>query len=102
MENGTKGKRKRQTSVCFLQMENRKQKFVFLSQQTISGNRRLLFQQTCPSMSMRIYETLLILRDMRPRRIYGISLRFRRKGLVFSDVLTKKGSQDIVLYFTFH
>ncbi len=27
-----------------------KQKFVFLCRQTINGNRRLLCQQTCPSM----------------------------------------------------
>jgi hypothetical protein len=27
-----------------------KRKFVFLGQQTINGNQRLLFQQTCPSM----------------------------------------------------
>jgi hypothetical protein len=50
------------TSVCFLQPEkgkgklrlfssngNGKWKFVFLGQQTINGNRRLLFQQMCPS-----------------------------------------------------
>jgi hypothetical protein len=29
---------------------NGKRKFVFFGRQTISGNRRLLFQQTCPSM----------------------------------------------------
>jgi hypothetical protein len=29
---------------------NGKLKFVFLGQQTITGNQRLLFQQTCPSM----------------------------------------------------
>jgi hypothetical protein len=28
----------------------RKRKFVFLGQQTMNGNRRLLFQQTCSSM----------------------------------------------------
>jgi hypothetical protein len=29
---------------------NGKRMFVFLGRQTINGNRRLLFQQTCPSM----------------------------------------------------
>ncbi len=31
-------------------MEKGKQKFVFLGQQTINGNQRLLFQKMCPSM----------------------------------------------------
>jgi hypothetical protein len=42
------GKQKRHTSVFVLC--RRKTKFVFLGWQTINGNRRLLFQQTCPSM----------------------------------------------------
>jgi hypothetical protein len=37
-----------QTSVCLLKNGNGKQKFVFLGRQMINGNRRLLFQQTCP------------------------------------------------------
>ncbi len=45
-----KGKQKWQTSVWFAENGNEKQNFVFLGQQTINGNRRLLFQQTCPSM----------------------------------------------------
>ncbi len=52
------GKNKWQTSVCFLPRENRIWKFVFLSRQMINGNRRLLFQETCPSM--------LILQPMPP------------------------------------
>ncbi len=31
---------------------NGKRKFVFLGRQTISNNRRLLYQQSCPSMSI--------------------------------------------------
>ncbi len=50
MVNGTNGKKKQQTSVCFLQMENSRWKFVFFGRQTINGNRRLLFRQICPSM----------------------------------------------------
>jgi hypothetical protein len=38
-------RRKMATSVCLLQ-----RKFVFLGQQTINCNQRLLSQQTCPSM----------------------------------------------------
>jgi hypothetical protein len=54
LENGTNVKRKWQTSVCFLQTENRKQKFVFLNRKTKSSNRHLLFQQTCLSMTISI------------------------------------------------
>ncbi len=36
-------------SICFLQTENIKLEFVFLNWQMINRNRRLLFQQTCPS-----------------------------------------------------
>jgi hypothetical protein len=39
---------------------NRKLKFVFLGQQTISGNRRLLFPQTCPSLTKAIHSVILI------------------------------------------
>jgi hypothetical protein len=77
MENETNGKEKllfvcckwkteTQTSVCLLQKENgnsklpflsckRKQKFVFLGLQSINGNRRLLFQQMCPSMHLHLF-----------------------------------------------
>jgi hypothetical protein len=46
----TKGKR--QTSICLLQMETENWKFVFIGRQTINSNRRLLFQQTCPSLEI--------------------------------------------------
>jgi hypothetical protein len=60
-ENRTNGKRQLPFVCCKREMEmtdfrlfaangNRKWKFVFLFRQTINGNRRLLFQQTCPSM----------------------------------------------------
>ncbi len=52
---GKRNKLKTATPVCSLQMENRKQKFVFFSRQMINSNRRLLFQQTCPSMQYSIY-----------------------------------------------
>ncbi len=42
--------RKTKTANFRLFFANRKRKFVFLGRQTINGNRRLLFQQTCPSM----------------------------------------------------
>jgi hypothetical protein len=57
MENGNfrlfaaNGKRKRQTSVRLLQM--RTEKVDFLGGQTINSNRRLLFQQSCPSVVKR-------------------------------------------------
>ncbi len=48
IENGTK--RKRQLPCVFC--KQKKRKFVFLGGQTINSNRRLLFQQMCPSMAM--------------------------------------------------
>ncbi len=39
---------------CIQYMETGKRKFVFLGLQTINGNRRLLCQQTCPSMHIYI------------------------------------------------
>jgi hypothetical protein len=36
--------------ICMENGTNGKCKFVFLGRQTIYGNRRLLFQQMCPSM----------------------------------------------------
>ncbi len=55
--------REKATTVCLLKIENgsgkllflcrkqkRKKKVVFLSRQMINGDRRLLFQRTCPSM----------------------------------------------------
>jgi hypothetical protein len=48
-----KGKRKWQTSVCFLQSGNRKGKIFFLGQQMRNGKRQLLFQQMWPSMLLR-------------------------------------------------
>jgi hypothetical protein len=45
MENGTNGKQNFR-----LFAEEKKWKFVFLGRQTINGNGRLLFQQTCLSM----------------------------------------------------
>ncbi len=41
------------TSVCSLQTEDRKNKFVFLCRQMINSNGRLLFQQMCPSVLKR-------------------------------------------------
>ncbi len=66
IESGSK--RKAPTSVCFLQMENGNGKLLFVcckqkwkmdicfpwsanGRQTIYGKRRMLFQQTCPSMA---------------------------------------------------
>jgi hypothetical protein len=45
-------KRKTEAAIfgLFAANGNGKRKFVFLGRQTINGNRRLLFQQTCPSM----------------------------------------------------
>jgi hypothetical protein len=45
-------KRKTETANfhLFAANENGKRRFVILGRQTINGNRRLLFQQTCPSM----------------------------------------------------
>jgi hypothetical protein len=43
------GKQKRQTSVRLLQMRTENE-VDFLGGQTINSNRRLLFQQTCPSV----------------------------------------------------
>jgi hypothetical protein len=37
----------------FATNEKGKRKFVFLGRQTMNGNQRLLFQQTCPSTSQR-------------------------------------------------
>ncbi len=55
------GKRKRQTSICLLQTEteNGSQKFFFLGRQKINSNRRLLFQQTCPSI-LTIFTNILV------------------------------------------
>jgi hypothetical protein len=60
-ENGTNGKQqlpfvfcKRKAGISnfslFAAIRNRKLIFVFLGRQAINGNRRLLLQQTCPSM----------------------------------------------------
>jgi hypothetical protein len=68
-ENVTSGKRqlpfvfcKRKTETANLRFVaanvNGKQKFVFLGRQTINGNRRLLFQITCPSMLVGILQSL--------------------------------------------
>jgi hypothetical protein len=45
-----KQKKEMANSCLFAANGNGKRKFVFLSRQTINGNRRLVFQQTCPSM----------------------------------------------------
>ncbi len=46
-----------------LHTESRKRKFVFLGRETINGNRRLLKQQTCPSMSIGTYQIRIIFPD---------------------------------------
>ncbi len=50
------GKRKTEMGnfLLFAAYGNEKQKFVFLGQQTLNDNRRLLFQQTCPSMNIKV------------------------------------------------
>jgi hypothetical protein len=45
-------KQRRQPSLCLLQRENKKMDICFLGRQAIIGNRRLLFRQTCLSMSL--------------------------------------------------
>ncbi len=50
------GKQKWKTSVCLLQTET----IIFLGRWTISGNRRLLFLQTCPSMTIFLLSLVVI------------------------------------------
>ncbi len=51
---GCKQKMETENFRLFAENRNIKGKFVFLGRQTMNGNRRLLFQQTCPSMPLSI------------------------------------------------
>ncbi len=53
---GKRNLREMATSVCLRKGKNGNCKlpFVFLSRQTINGNRLVLFQQTCPSIFFRV------------------------------------------------
>ncbi len=63
MENGTNGKRQFLFISC-----KQKWKFIFLGRQMFNGNRRLLFQKTCPSMNFPMVKAIVAMKVSSSRR----------------------------------
>jgi hypothetical protein len=81
-------------------MENGKWKVVFLGRQTINGNRRLLFQKTCPSMLLSNRETYL-LSELRCSFLPKTFFPYDHEAFSFSyhEKLGHTAARDIFLFF---
>ncbi len=71
----------------FAPNENVKRKFVFLGRQTINSDWRLLFQQTCPSMSMALNSSVCSLK----KTLFSEQFRF------YTKYITRSYKQNAVL-----
>jgi hypothetical protein len=91
-------RRKRQTSVCFLQTK-RKTEVWFLGRQTINSNQHLLFQQTCPSTCMYTYLSLYDAVSIYIYCIYMENGANRKRQLPFVCCKWKNGNSKLPQFF---